>query len=187
LTRSSTETTTSDAMPEDWMDPETWWPKRYLFTTANVRRSYYSIYIAGAATNFGTHQLYNSSTGDRVLVVRSFSLNGTSNASQAAVLTQQGALGTHAGAEYPVWAGERQSAGQHWYVDNASKLTVEYFLVPAANYQFITNINAPLAVLPPGWSFIAQANATAQTTKAQFIWEELRIDDPILGTIGDVG
>jgi len=174
-------------MAEDWMNPEQWWPKRYGWQHPNIRNGFASYYAPGAATNLATHLLYNSSAGDRVIVVQALTSQGTTGASRSPVGWQQGTLGTHAGVEYNRWAGERQGIGQHWYVDQAGALTPKFVTPPSTGYTAFAAYNFPWVVLPPGWSFFVQANTTALTVAASFFWEEVLINDPYLGVIGNPG
>jgi len=174
--------------PLDRMDPEAYpFPRRYQFTTINLRNTYRSYAAPGAATNLATHALFNGSSGDRVLVVRGFTQSGTTGASIAPMATQRGVTGTHAGTEFPLWSGERQPAGQHWYQDTANALVPQQLNTPATSNIISFVGSVPLAVLRPGWSFVWQGNAAALTVIFQWIWEELPVNDPILGVVGAYG
>jgi hypothetical protein len=156
--------------------------KRFHFFTVNLRRAYRSFLAAGAATNFATHQLYNASVGDAVLVVRGIWWSGYSTAKPQIMQVAPGAAGTHAGSEYAVWAGERTGNGQHWYQDDASLITAQFLVTQAATSALYGVNSPPLAVLPPGWALSFAQDTAALTTTLSFYWEELHIDDPELGS-----
>lgn len=170
--------------PIDRMDPEAYpLPKRFNFTTINVRRFYHSFYAAGASVNYSTHALYNSSTGDRVIVLRGVAWTGFSAASPQYLFAQQGIIGTDVGREEPAWLGERAGAGQHCWTDAATASTPAMFVNILANVgaQFIAG--PPVYVLPPGWSVGLQQNTKVLTVSVSWWWEELDINDPMLGSI----
>jgi hypothetical protein len=170
------------------MDPEALpWPGRYQGTTVNLRRAYISNYLPAVSTNRATHLLFNASTGDRVLVVRGVNYSGTTAAGLPNLGTLQGTLGALLGSAVPIWRDGPAGAGQHYYVDTLTVLPDQQILSPTTSGNLITTQVLPWAVLPPGWSFYFQGNAAAQTLLLSFYWEELRIDDPILGAIGDRG
>jgi len=172
-------------MPLDRMDLEAYpWPKRYNVTRVRLRQAFVSQYPAATATNRATHLLFNSSAGDRVIVVRAFTFNGATAASATPIGAQQGALGSHLGTETPLWRGEAIGVGQHFYVDTLTVLPNQQLITPAVSSNFLAALDLPWAVLPPGWAFYIQANAAALTLAASFQWEELAIDDPDLGSIG---
>ena len=171
--------------PIDRMDPESYpWPKRYQFTTLDLRRSYRSYAAPNTSVNRATHSLYNSSSGDRVLVVRSYSYMGFTGAATNPVAVINGPMGSHAGLESPVWADGPQPAGQHFYVDTATPITPQFYLTNTPSSNLFNNIGTPLAVLPPNWSYVVQASASATTMVISFCWEELLMNDPALGAIG---
>jgi hypothetical protein len=96
----------------------------------------------------------------------------------------QGIVGSHLGAEFPIWAGERQPAAQHCYADTATAYTPQAFIANVGG-QLLTGANMmPLFVLPPGWSLVAQSGTIASTVTFMWVWEELEIEQPELGSIG---
>lgn len=170
--------------PIDRMDPEAYpWPHAYPLYTYNLRRSYVSFFSAAAAVNFATHSLFNGSSGDRVIVVRSICYSGTTAASPTRVGAVNGPLGAALGSVTPIWRGEANPAGAHFYQDAAAPLPNQQLITPTTANNLISTF-APFAVLPPGWSFYLQGNAAAQTLQCSFTWEELSVSDPRLGLIG---
>lgn len=150
---------------------------RYTYTDVALRSYYLSIFAPGAATNFATHSLYNSSPGPTTIVVRGISWNGASAASAPRFQKIQGLVGTVSGTVNAVYGGESAGAGQHAYVDRVTQITTEFTFsaTAVANASFQTN--PPVAVLPPGWSWVWQNGATTGTVVASFFWEELDARD----------
>jgi hypothetical protein len=174
--------------PHDLMDPHAFpWPKRFSLVRENLRHSYSSFYAPAAATNRATHALYNASTGDRVIVLRGFSYSGTTAASIPNVGAQAGIIGASLGLEFPIWRDQPVGNGQHLYVDTATVLPNQFVMQGTSALNFYVTTPLILVVLPPNWSFYFQANAIALTLALSFYWEELRIDDPVLGAIGERG
>lgn len=174
--------------PIDRMDPEAYpWPKRFKTSSVNLRRWYHSYYAAAVSVNFATHVLFNGSTGERVIVVRGLSWAGFTVASPQYFFTQQGSLGTHLGAEQGAWLGEHAPSGQHLYLDANPATTPNLFITATATVVSLFTAGPPLYVLPPGWSVAVQQNTKILTTTVSWFWEELRINDPMLGAIGEMG
>jgi hypothetical protein len=170
----------------DEMNPDAWpWPHKFSATRTNLRAAYCSIFNPGAATNRATHQLYNSGSGQAVIVVRAISWSGGITTADQRFLRRPGPpIGTHAGLEAPLWAGERDGVGQHWYADSATALIADEIFPATAALGMLRANQIPLAVLPPGWSYVFQQGAATGTVNVSWYWEELPPDDPTLSSIG---
>lgn len=171
--------------PLDRMDLEHYpFPKRYDYQSFNLRNTYGSFYAPGAAVNFSTHVLFNSSTGPTVLVLRNYSWTGGGTTTPTGFWAQRGALGAHLGTEHPVWLGESAGAGQHYWLDSATFTPPWIMTGSAASFTLNGTNQVPVFVLPPQWALVWQSNTAALTVSFSFIWEELPIEDPWLGVIG---
>lgn len=175
-------------MPIDHMDPlRDWWPDRYSITRVNLRRSYTSYYAPSTATNYGTHLLLNTGVGTRVLVVRGFSALSFSATARTVVATTRNILGSHLGLEYPVWSEVQAGVGQHWYADTTTQFDTQYGLALVANSGFNQQTDGFAWVILPGHALVLQNGSTAGTPTASYVWEELEINDPSIGAIGQFG
>jgi len=153
--------------------------KAHHFRAARAMRSGYS---AAVSTNHPTHQLWNSASGDALLVVRHASLVSTAATTGILVLATQTQFGTPLGVVAPLVGLGQVGPGQHYYLDSATAITPDFVLNFNVNAAYWTH-EFPIAVLQPGWGLVLQLTTTATASYACFMWEFL---DPIDFYAGDI-
>jgi hypothetical protein len=167
--------------PFDRMDPEAF-PRPALFDTNewNLRQTYISYYNPSTPTNKATHALWNGSTGNTLLVLRSYMISNASATLPTIIATQQGTLSATTGTVTALWLGENPAAGQHQYLDDATSLTAITTPGSATNWTWNGTNWLPFFVLPPNWAVLFQCSAAATGMRVSFMWEELDAADPRL-------
>jgi len=132
--------------------------------------------LGAVAAHGSLGELYNSSSGPTVLVVRGLVIAATATTlvncgNSAARLTTNNVRSAAYFGSNPAGAG---------IVDGSSALPV----ITTFDFQFVaattfTPVFAdfPLAIVEPGWSFYVQDNTANQAFGASFIWEEVSIDE----------
>jgi len=130
------------------------------------------------ANNYWTGALYNNSTGPSVLVVRDlrwFPLNHN-----IFYLTYyQGRLaGTNLPAQ-PYFPGDATPAGLVDWSDQGSTLgAYDYsFVQPSGRWVAWWPHDFPIAIVPPGWSFVGQSQAKGEDGTLSLVWEVVSIDE----------
>lgn len=129
---------------------------------------------AAIANNFVG--LYNSSGGDRVLVLFGFVVN-TSSTTQANVFNNQGSLGAKAMNGAPVLVGEGVGAGQVFIGTNPASIVVDFHFGILTNTSLPWISTIPFAVIQPGWMLGFSTGSTAIGVSISFLWQEMLPDE----------
>lgn len=130
--------------------------------------------VAGVSSKFVTIALYNSSTGPTVLVVRRVLF--TANQLYGMFYVQGRLTGTN----YPaarLWPGEPAAAGLVDSSQAGAAGAYDSYLTPGDVGLGAGGDTIPIAIVPPGWSFVLQNSAADTAAGVSFVWEELSIDE----------
>lgn len=149
----------------------------------NLRRATFGAGAKHTFTNFGAQSLYNNSNSAQLLRLwlRGSQTGGTQNAfvTQTRLTTQN--VGTYTAA----YLGEPVGPGVIDQQDFASEQT-EMWWDNGTNPQGADGGRPyPLCIIPPGWSFVIEANSSAATMGISFWWDWVYPIEVISPAIGD--
>jgi hypothetical protein len=133
--------------------------------------------VTPTPTNNAAVSLYNNSPAPHLISV----LGYTVSAGGSGVLgtwVMQGRLATqNSGFVTPLVTGEAVGPGQIDNDDLGSFPPIDYFTPQTAPFTLSTDSRYPLAVLKPGWSFVAGADQGGSACGVTFIWEWLLAEE----------
>lgn len=132
-------------------------------------------------TNHGTLGIFNNASVDRVIVVRDWVLSAATGMFPPPVgfTYYQGMPGAVGGTVNSIDPTAGAIAGQLWSLDTTLTYNLDYCVWGAGNgAQSNPWVHEyPFALLPPGWSLLAQNPDNGSATALSVIWEAVKAED----------
>lgn len=135
--------------------------------------------------NFGAVGLFNNSTGAHLINVMMVANDPGANAAMQFYVTKNRLSTQNVGTIVPVVTDEAVPVGQLDTDDLAALPLADFF--PSSSFFMTVNQGNPypIAVLRPGWSFVAVSEVKANTQANAFFWEWMYAEELFRLSAGD--
>jgi len=129
-----------------------------------------------APTNLPTVQLFNDSTGPFTLVVRDFTLVGTSG-DTVAISVINSAIAAALGVTQPLYPLDGKRNGYMTSLDTATTFSQVYRTILGTSGFYGWYDNIPFVLIPPGWGVVWQGQTAAHGLTVSAIWESIEEEE----------
>ena len=137
-------------------------------------------YGSPETTGTPTVSLYNNSTGAHLLLVRDFQCRyKATDPVEIDVAIVQGVYNgsTFAMHGVPIFSGAPQPPGDIYVLDDPDSISLVFAFTTGSTPAPLWTHDFPLAVIGPGYSWVAQGGAAATGFNLQIFWEWMTPDD----------